>query len=80
MEVPEHIIQILSSKDALHDRVYHYIGKGLTQFNAYRRTIEEVNEFAPEYEPYSSADSYIISRHQKFRRKKVKNKVNRCKD
>ena len=78
MEVPEHIINILTSKDALHDRVFHYVGKGCSQLSAYEKTEEEVQQYIPEYKPYSDAKSYLTARNKaerKRRKEKFGNKV-----
>lgn len=75
MEVPEHIIQILTSKEALHDRVYHYVGQGFSHLTAYEKTEEEVQEFAPEFKPYADAKSYCTARNEAIRKTIKDNKV-----
>ncbi len=76
MIIPEYIVEIMCDKEAMHDRVYHWIGKGYTNTEAYERMIQEVQSFAPLFRPYSSAESYRVARNKAYSRKESKQSFN----
>ena len=54
---------------------YNFIKEGLSQKNAFYAAQDRVNEFFPDYQRYSSYESYNISKNRRYRDMLQKNKV-----
>jgi hypothetical protein len=76
MKIPHDVYEAINNSNEGFDKMYYnFIKEGLSQKNAFYAAQDRVNEFFPDYQRYSSYESYNISKNRRYRDMLQKNKV-----